>query len=87
MAIQWTIWGFSLSFSEGSGNGFIGNLDYVGLDSVSWQALPLTAPAVPAIVFALYQLQFATVTVSLIFGSVLERGALWLYIIFFTLLI
>ena len=36
-------------------------------------ALPLTAPQLPTIVFALYQLQFATVTCAIIFGSVVDR--------------
>lgn len=73
VTVQWVLWGFSLAFSENAYSGFIGNLHYVGLDNLSWQALPLTAPAVPGIAFACYQLQFATVTVALIFGSVIER--------------
>lgn len=35
--------------------------------------MALTAPAIPAIAFALYQMQFATVMVALIFGSVRGR--------------
>ena len=73
VSIQWVIFGFSLSFSESSYSPFIGNLAYVGLEGLTWQALPLSAPAVSGIVYALYQLQFATVTVAIIFGSVIER--------------
>jgi Amt family ammonium transporter len=73
VSIQWVIWGFSLGFSETSTSPFIGNLDWAGLEDVSWNGLPLTAPAIPAIAFSLFQLQFATVTVALIFGSVIER--------------
>ncbi|KAI8899787.1 ammonium transporter AmtB-like domain-containing protein [Globomyces pollinis-pini] len=72
VTIQWICFGFSLSFSE-SGAGFIGTLEYAGFTNVLTQALPLTAAAIPISAFALYQLQFATVTVAIIFGSVAER--------------
>lgn len=72
VTIQWVLFGFSLTFAE-NGSKFIGNFGFAGFQDVFWQALPLTAPAIPAMVFALYQLQFATVTVAIIFGSVTER--------------
>lgn len=70
--IQWTLFGFSLAFSE-TGSFFMGNFDFGGLENVGAQALLLTAPQVPAVVFALYQMQFATVTVAIIFGAASER--------------
>jgi ammonium transporter, Amt family len=72
VTIQWVIFGFSLSFSE-TGNRFIGDLSWAGLTTITNQALPKTALTIPAIVFAIYQLQFATVTVAIIFGGVAER--------------
>ena len=51
----------------------IGNFMMGGLTNVGANALPLTAPQVPSIAFSLYQLQFATVTAAIIFGSVSER--------------
>lgn len=36
-------------------------------------AFPHTSPQIPAIVFMVYQMQFATITAALIFGSVPER--------------
>ena len=72
VAIQWLMFGFSLSFSE-TGSPFIGNFDYAGLNSIEINALELTAPQVPGIAFSLYQLQFAGITVAIIFGSVAER--------------
>lgn len=73
VTIQWVLFGFSLAFSETTTSSFIGNFAYGGFTSIGSQALSLTAPAVPAVVFALYQLQFATVTVAILFGSVAER--------------
>ncbi|KAJ3053333.1 hypothetical protein HK097_004506 [Rhizophlyctis rosea] len=72
VSIQWVCFGFSLAFSE-SGNNFIGNFAYGGLTSIDAGALALTAPQIPGILFALYQLQFATLTPGIIFGSVAER--------------
>lgn len=72
VAVQWVLLGFSLTFSE-TGSSFIGDFVYGGFRNVMWQSLLLTAPQVPVIVFALYQMQFATVTVAIIFGSVAER--------------
>ena len=57
-AFHWFFWGYSLAF--GSGSKFIGNLDNFGLMGVL-QAPNLT---VPAIVFAIFQSMFASLTVS-----------------------
>lgn len=47
----------------------MGNFDHAGFNNVDARAMALTAPAVPSIAFALYQMQFATITPALIFGS------------------
>jgi ammonium transporter, Amt family len=72
VTIQWYVIGFSLSFSE-NGSGFIGNGDFAFFMNMGSGALRISAPGVPALVFAMYQLQFAAVTVAIIFGSVAER--------------
>ncbi|KAI8912957.1 hypothetical protein PhCBS80983_g03194 [Powellomyces hirtus] len=72
ITIQWVLFGFSLSFSE-TGGRFIGNFDMGGFKGLGASALPMTAPQIPGILFALYQMQFATITAALIFGSVAER--------------
>lgn len=76
VTLQWVIFGFSLAFSEGDPKGvgsvFIGDSTYFGLKGLGYDALKI-APAVSGITFCLYQLQFATVTAAIIFGSVAER--------------
>ena len=72
VSIQWILFGFSFAFSE-TGSAMMGDCAFCGFKNVMSQALPLTALTIPAVVFALYQLQFATVSVALIFGSVVER--------------
>ena len=66
------LFGFSLAFSE-TGSVFIGDFAYGGLQGIGTAALQNTAPQVPAIAYCLYQMQFATITPALIFGSVAER--------------
>jgi Amt family ammonium transporter len=72
VSIQWLFFGFSLAFSE-TGSPFIGDFGCAGLTNLGWQAFPLTAPGIPAIVYALFELQFAAMTTAIIFGSVVER--------------
>ncbi|KAJ3275949.1 hypothetical protein HDV01_006816 [Terramyces sp. JEL0728] len=81
VAIQWVVMGFSLTFSE-TGSPFIGNFEWAGLVGADQQGMALTAVTIPMIVFALYQMQFATVTVAIIFGGVTERVRLLPSIIF-----
>jgi len=73
VALQFILFGYSLCFSEQATSRFIGDFKFAGLDSVGLESLPLTAPAIPAIVFAIFQMQFSTITAALIFGSVVER--------------
>ncbi|RKO90771.1 ammonium transporter AmtB-like domain-containing protein, partial [Blyttiomyces helicus] len=72
VTVQWVLFGFSLAFSE-SGGAFIGDFAHGGLEGVGAQGLLLTAPQVPSVLYAMYQLMFATITPALIFGSVAER--------------
>lgn len=65
VTIQWVLFGFSLSFAE-DGSALMGTFTMGGMTGVGSQAMPLTAPQVSAITFALFQLQFATVTVAII---------------------
>jgi ammonium transporter, Amt family len=81
VAVQWVIFGFSFSFSE-TGSPFIGNFAMAGFSNVFSDALPSTTTTIPVIVFALYQLQFAAVTLAIIFGSVTERVRLIPSIVF-----
>ncbi|XXQ33107.1 Ammonium transporter [Plasmodiophora brassicae] len=72
ISVQWLAVGFSFAFSE-TGSFFMGNFDHAGFNNVDARAMALTAPAVPSIAFALYQMQFATITPALIFGSISDR--------------
>lgn len=72
VTLQWILFGYSLAFSE-TGSAILGDFYHAGLRNLSMEVLPLTAPQVPGLAFSLYQLQFATITAAIIFGSNAER--------------
>ncbi|KAH9267511.1 hypothetical protein BASA83_009900 [Batrachochytrium salamandrivorans] len=70
--VQWVLFGYSLAFSD-SGSPFMGNFAMAGLANVGATPIPVIAPAIPSILFAVFQMQFASITVALIYGAVVER--------------
>lgn len=52
--IQWYFWGYSLTFSPTATNGFIGNLDHIGLRATLGQPSP-GSPLISALLYAFYQ--------------------------------
>ncbi|TPX35991.1 hypothetical protein SmJEL517_g01851 [Synchytrium microbalum] len=89
VAIQWVCFGFSLTFSE-SGNSFIGDFAHAGFANLGSWALVSTAPAIPSITFALYELVFAAVAPTFIFGAIAERFRLppmMIFIVLYTTLV
>ncbi|GAU94604.1 hypothetical protein RvY_06344 [Ramazzottius varieornatus] len=72
VTIQFFLFGFSLAFSE-TGGPFIGDFRAGALNTLATHAFPHTAPQIPSVAFMLFQMQFATITAALIFGSVPER--------------
>ncbi len=74
VSFQWFFWGYSLTFSE-TGSTFIGDLKHFGLMGVLDQP-SAGSNRVPAIVYCMYQLTFATITPVLAIGGSAERGRL-----------
>jgi Amt family ammonium transporter len=72
VTVQWFLFGFSLAFSE-TGSQFLGDTTNVVFRSVNNSPFAGAAPNISGLVFAVYELMFAVVTVAIIFGSVAER--------------
>lgn len=75
--------GFTLTFGEDLG-GIIGGLDFVGLADLGEEVWEGTN--IPAVLFFIFQLMFAAVTIALITGSIAERmsyKAFFLFVIAF----
>ncbi|MGA2698488.1 MAG: ammonium transporter [Methanoregula sp.] len=77
-SIQWIIVGYSLAFGSDIG-GFIGSLQYLGLAGVSANA---GTAAYPPLVYMVFQLFFASVTLTIVTSAVAERVKLTSFIVF-----
>lgn len=81
VSIQWFLFGFSLTFSEG-GSPVIGNFVWAAFKGVGSQSMMFTQSQVPLIAFALYQAQFAALAMAGLWGSVCERARILPAILF-----
>ena len=68
VSMSWVLVGYSLAFSQG--NAVIGGFDKILLLGISPNALTGT---IPEILFVLFQMTFAIITVAIITGSIAER--------------
>ncbi len=78
VSIQWVLFGYSLAFGHDIG-GFIGNLQYLGLNGVSADA---GTGSYPPLIFMMFQLFFASVTIAIVTSAVAERIKLSSFIVF-----
>ncbi|MDO4222702.1 MAG: ammonium transporter [Acinetobacter sp.] len=79
-SVLWVVVGYSLAFSEG--NGFIGGLDKAFLSGIAPSAV---SGSIPEILFILFQMTFAIITVAIISGSIAERMKFSAYVLFIAL--
>ncbi len=86
VSVIWTIFGYSLAFGDG-GNGLIGDLGSVGLGELLAQDTTIngTEYAIPALVFAMFQLMFAIITPALISGAIADRAKFLGWAVFVTI--
>lgn len=78
VSIHWVLIGYSLAFGPDIG-GIIGNLDFIGLNGVSADA---GSGTYPPLLFMVFQLFFAAVTVTIVTSAVAERIKFSSFIIF-----
>lgn len=81
VSFLWIFYGYTLSFS-GDVAGIIGQLDKVFLSKVKIDSLQGT---IPEVLFSIFQLTFAAITVALISGAYIERMKFSAWV-FFTIL-
>ncbi|RFU67898.1 ammonium transporter [Peribacillus saganii] len=81
VSIIWVLVGYSLSFSTG-GNAFLGNLDWAGLNGVTFEPNEDYSATIPHNLFMMFQMTFAVLTVAIISGAVAERMKFSAYILF-----
>lgn len=88
-SVQWVLFGYSLSFGSDI-SGFIGGLNFLGLSGVGMDSAPL-AGTIPHLVYMMFQLVFAAVTLAILTSCVAERvkfssfivlGLLWTTLVY-----
>ncbi|OJE49651.1 ammonia channel protein [Bacillus proteolyticus] len=84
VSIQWIVIGYSLSFGP-DWHGLIGNLDWFGLNGVTYAPNPDYSSTIPHNLFMMFQLMFAILTPALISGAFAERMRFSAFLIFILL--
>ncbi|MDZ7832074.1 MAG: ammonium transporter [Desulfobacterales bacterium] len=77
-SVIWVAWGYSLAFGPDVA-GIIGGLSYLFLNGIDINHVSGT---IPTLVFVLFQLTFAGITVALVLGAVVDRMKFSAWIIF-----
>jgi Amt family ammonium transporter len=82
ISVQWVLYGYSLAFGPDIG-GIIGGLNFVGLKGIGLDASTVPGTSgVPALLYMIFQLVFATVTLAIVTSVFAERVKLSSFIIF-----
>jgi Amt family ammonium transporter len=76
VTLQWLFFGYSLAFGSDVG-GLIGNLEYFALNGVG-----MDGDGIPDLLFMVFQLVFAAITLAIITSAVAERVKLSSFIVF-----
>ncbi|MEO6204760.1 MAG: ammonium transporter [Mycobacteriales bacterium] len=89
VSILWVLYGYSIAFAPDAGGGMIGNLDLLGLKSITTDSV---TNGLSDFVFVAFQMMFAIITLALISGAVADRmkfgswvlfSILWVSIVYF----
>jgi ammonium transporter, Amt family len=84
VAILWAALGFTLAFGGLGNAGWLGNLDYIGLEDVTGSAVHIGTATltIPLVLFAAYQMTFAVISPALITGATADRMKFRAYVLF-----
>ncbi|MCF8036388.1 MAG: ammonium transporter [Desulfobacteraceae bacterium] len=77
-SVIWVMWGYTLAFGPDAG-GIIGGLDHLFLADIGPQSL---SGSIPTLVFVVFQMTFAAITVALVLGAIVDRMKFSAWIIF-----
>jgi ammonium transporter, Amt family len=87
VSVAWVWVTYSLAFGvDWGGHGLIGTLHFAGLANIDTQSVPgysgATAQTIPPLVFVIFQMMFAIITVGLITGSSADRIRFGAFVVF-----
>lgn len=81
VSVQWVLWGYTLAFGPTIG-GFIGGLNWLGLNGVGIEPNADYAATIPHQAFMIFQMMFAVITPALISGAFAERKRFKAFVVF-----
>ncbi len=86
ISVQWVLWGYTLAFGPNHAGGFIGGLEWLGLNGVAMdQPNPDYAATIPHQAYMIFQCMFAVITPALITGAFAERIKFSSFVVFILL--
>jgi ammonium transporter, Amt family len=86
ISVQWVLWGYSLAFGPNHAGGFIGGLEWFGLNGVAMdQPNADYAATIPHQAYMIFQAMFAVITPALITGAFAERIKFSSFVVFILL--
>jgi Amt family ammonium transporter len=77
-SVIWVMWGYSIAFGPDKA-GMVGGLEHAFLSGIGVESLSGT---IPTLVFVVFQMTFAAITVALVLGSVVDRMKFSSWIVF-----
>ena len=79
VSVLWVLYGYTLAFGVDAGNGLIGNLDLLGLKTITSASV---TNGLSDFVFVAFQMMFAVITLALISGAVADRMKFGAWVVF-----
>jgi ammonium transporter, Amt family len=82
VGVLWVVYGYSLAFGSDAWAGLIGGFGDAGMRHLDTAVVGSGPTAIPAGVYAMFELMFAVITVALLAGAVAERTRFWPWTLF-----
>ncbi|MCF8081182.1 MAG: ammonium transporter [Desulfobacterales bacterium] len=77
-SVIWMLWGYSLAFGPDKA-GIVGGLDHLFMAGIGVDTL---TGSIPTMVFAMFQMTFACITVALVLGAIVDRMKFSSWVVF-----
>ncbi|MCF8053029.1 MAG: ammonium transporter [Desulfobacterales bacterium] len=77
-SVIWMVWGYTLSFGPDKA-GVVGGLDHLFMAGIGVDTL---TGSIPTLVFAMFQMTFACITVALVLGAIVDRMKFSSWVVF-----
>src|SRR3954470_16954647 len=81
VSVVWVVMGYTLAFGSDVGGGLLGGFRFTGLAHMT-EPVPGLALHVPPLLFALFQMMFADLTIALISGALADRVRFGAFVVF-----